>query len=220
MIVIIIIIIIINKIINNNHNVINTIWCISYRFPGSLPWSLWTPSAKTYPYLPYSTPLWNRFGAVFGCVCRLRREMFISQNWLKGWKGRIWQLCYLQPTSFINNRQGHTFAPGKRTGHDHVLQHCSLPINCPTWGSRHFPWTPYYRILSILQYYKCVYIYIYIYMLHYTIYIYTHILHYYYSVYYVHISAYQGSPGMLKDDLAFRRREYMVGVKMALAELT
>ena len=24
------------------------------------------------------------FGAVFGCVCRLRREIFISQNWLKG----------------------------------------------------------------------------------------------------------------------------------------
>ena len=28
-------------------------------------------------YLPYSTPLWNRFGAVFGCVCRLRREIYI-----------------------------------------------------------------------------------------------------------------------------------------------
>ena len=27
-------------------------------------------------YLPYSTPLWNRSGAVFGCVCRLRREIF------------------------------------------------------------------------------------------------------------------------------------------------
>ena len=35
-------------------------------------------------YLPYSTPLWNRFGDVFGCVCRLRREIFISQNWRKG----------------------------------------------------------------------------------------------------------------------------------------
>ena len=36
------------------------------------------------PYLPYSTPLWNRFGAVLGCFCRLRREILISQNWLKG----------------------------------------------------------------------------------------------------------------------------------------
>ena len=35
-------------------------------------------------YSPYSTPLWNRFGAVFGCVCRLRREIFISQNRPKG----------------------------------------------------------------------------------------------------------------------------------------
>ena len=35
-------------------------------------------------YLPYSTPLWNIFGAVFGCFRRLRREIFISQNWLKG----------------------------------------------------------------------------------------------------------------------------------------
>ena len=32
-------------------------------------------------YLPYSTPLRNRFGAVFGCGCRLRREICISQNW-------------------------------------------------------------------------------------------------------------------------------------------
>ena len=36
------------------------------------------------PYLPYSTPLWNRFGAVLGWFCRLRRETSISQNWLKG----------------------------------------------------------------------------------------------------------------------------------------
>ena len=35
-------------------------------------------------YLPYSTPLWNRFGAVLGCVCRLRRAIFVSQNWPKG----------------------------------------------------------------------------------------------------------------------------------------
>ena len=35
-------------------------------------------------YLAYSTSLRNRFGAVFGCVCRLRREIFISQNRLKG----------------------------------------------------------------------------------------------------------------------------------------
>ena len=37
-----------------------------------------------YAYLPYSTPLWNIFGAVFGCFCRLGRELSISQNWLKG----------------------------------------------------------------------------------------------------------------------------------------
>ena len=36
------------------------------------------------PYLPYSTFLWNRSGAVFGCFCRLRVEETISQNWLKG----------------------------------------------------------------------------------------------------------------------------------------
>ena len=35
-------------------------------------------------HLPYSTPLWNRFGAVIGCFCRLREERFTSQNWLKG----------------------------------------------------------------------------------------------------------------------------------------
>ena len=35
-------------------------------------------------YLPYSTPLRNRLGAAFGYVCRLRREILISQNWLKG----------------------------------------------------------------------------------------------------------------------------------------
>ena len=33
---------------------------------------------------PYSTPLRNRFGAVLGRFCRLRGEMPISQNWLKG----------------------------------------------------------------------------------------------------------------------------------------
>ena len=42
-------------------------------------------------YLPYSTPLWNRVGAVFGCVCRLRRETYIFHR--IGWKGKIWQLC-------------------------------------------------------------------------------------------------------------------------------
>ena len=40
-------------------------------------------ACPTFAYLPYSTPLWNRFGAVFGCFCRLRREIPISQNRLK-----------------------------------------------------------------------------------------------------------------------------------------
>ena len=35
-------------------------------------------------YSPYSTLLWNRFGAVLGSFYRLRREVLISQNWLKG----------------------------------------------------------------------------------------------------------------------------------------
>ena len=38
-----------------------------------------SPGCGAPSYLPYSTPLWNRFGAVFGCVCRLRREIFISE---------------------------------------------------------------------------------------------------------------------------------------------
>ena len=44
-------------------------------------------------YLPYSTPLWNRWGAVFGCVCRLRGKCLFHGI---GWKGRIWQLCKLE----------------------------------------------------------------------------------------------------------------------------
>ena len=53
--------------------------------PGAQPIMIYLPYGRiVYAYLPYSTPLWNRFGAVFGCVCRLRREIFISQNWLKG----------------------------------------------------------------------------------------------------------------------------------------
>ena len=36
------------------------------------------------PYLPYSTPLRNRCWAVLGWFYRLRREIPISQNWLKG----------------------------------------------------------------------------------------------------------------------------------------
>ena len=52
-----------------------------------------TDSVPTRSYSPYSAPLWNRFGVVFGCVYELRRAISISQNWLKGWKGRIWQLC-------------------------------------------------------------------------------------------------------------------------------
>ena len=35
-------------------------------------------------YSPYSTPLWNRFGAVLGWFYRLGTETSISQNWLKG----------------------------------------------------------------------------------------------------------------------------------------
>ena len=42
------------------------------------------PRAVQLAYLPYSTPLCNRFGAVFGCFCRLRGEISISQNWLEG----------------------------------------------------------------------------------------------------------------------------------------
>ena len=35
-------------------------------------------------YSPYSSPLWNRSGAVLGWFYRLGRETSISQNWLKG----------------------------------------------------------------------------------------------------------------------------------------
>ena len=35
-------------------------------------------------YSPYSAPLRNRFGAVFGCLRRLGREKYISQNRPKG----------------------------------------------------------------------------------------------------------------------------------------
>ena len=37
-----------------------------------------------YSYSPYSTTLWNRFGAVLGWFYRLGRETSISQNWQKG----------------------------------------------------------------------------------------------------------------------------------------
>ena len=38
-----------------------------------------------WTYLPYSSPLSNRLGAVSFCFYRLRRETSISQNWLKGY---------------------------------------------------------------------------------------------------------------------------------------
>ena len=38
----------------------------------------------TYTYLPYSTPLWNRFGGVWRFLQAQEVNIFISQNLLKG----------------------------------------------------------------------------------------------------------------------------------------
>ena len=53
-------------------------------------------------YLPYSTPLWNRFGAVFAILTGSGGKYLFHRI---GWKGRIWQLCQ-KCTSKGIRRQG------------------------------------------------------------------------------------------------------------------
>ena len=93
----------------------------------------------------HSTPLWNRFGAVFGCACRLRREIYIFHR--IGWKGRIRQL----------------WTPPK-------LQKTIFDLRA-IYG--HFAGTPVYPtpfsnlqmiIFHMIYIYICIYTYIYIYI--------------------------------------------------------